>query len=194
VIMERNSSQIRMNAEREFVRNKRAEEVAISNMQKGLCKKAKEISTLCGIEIAILIFSIIGQPFLFGSPNVESVVRRFLKAKQPIASPLSGYIPYERTSGGKRKDEMDKKKKKVEENKDKEKALESIFTCCPLEDLDLTDLEMFEKLDQNIEKLSNYLIEEIAQLQFVIDAEDPNLALEMNVTSSSTLPSNWLSL
>ncbi|XP_075078473.1 MADS-box protein SOC1-like [Nicotiana tabacum] len=162
--MERNSSQIRKNVERDFVRDKRAEVVAISNMQKALCKKAKEISILCGIEIAILIFSIIGQPFLFGSPNVESVVRRFLKAKQPIASPLSGYISYERISGRKRKEEMDKKKKK------------------------------FEKLDQNIKKLSNYLIEEIAQLQFVNDAEDPNLALEMNVTSSSTLPSNWLSL
>ncbi|XP_009620978.1 uncharacterized protein LOC107762650 [Nicotiana tabacum] len=192
--MEKKSSQIRKNIEREFIKDKRAEEAAISNIQKAFCKKAKEISTLCGIEIAIIIFSIVGQPFLFGIPNVESVVRRFLKAKQPIAALSSGYISYQKTSGRKRKEEMYKKKKKVEENKDKEEALESIFTHCPSEDFNLTDLEMFEKLDQKIEKLLDYLIEEIAQLQFVIDAEDPNFAPEMNVTSSSTLPSNWLSL
>ncbi|KAJ8556299.1 hypothetical protein K7X08_023057 [Anisodus acutangulus] len=169
VHMERKSSQTRKNDEIEFIKDKRAEGITISKMQKALCKKANELSILCGIEIAIIIFSIGGQPFLYGNPDVESVVNRFLEAKQPTASPF--YM---------------KKKRKVEENEDKGKSIEG--------NLKLTDLERFEKLNQEIGKLEDHLVEEIALLQNVIGSEDPKFVPDMNLTSSSTLPTNWLSL
>lgn len=102
--MERKSSQIRKSSvEIKFIKDKRAEGVRISNMQKTLSKKANELSILCGVEIAILIFSIgCHEPFLFGNPDVDSVVHQFLEAKQQSASSLNI-----------------KKKKKVERNEAK---------------------------------------------------------------------------
>ncbi|KAG5579576.1 hypothetical protein H5410_050203 [Solanum commersonii] len=41
-------------------------------MQKSLIKKEKELSILCGIQIAVIIFSIDGQPILFGTPDMET--------------------------------------------------------------------------------------------------------------------------
>ncbi|XP_059302237.1 agamous-like MADS-box protein AGL29 [Lycium ferocissimum] len=120
----------RENVETEFI--KCAEHAKISNMQKSLSKKAKELSILCGIEIAVIIFSIGGQPFFFSKPDVESVVHQFLESNQPSASSSSRYIM---------------KKRKVEESENKGKV-----------------------------------------------TEDPQFVLEMNDASSSTLPSNWLSL
>lgn len=53
--------------------------VAFSKRRNGLFKKASELATLCGVEIAIIIFSLSGKPFSFGSPSVESVLDRFSK-------------------------------------------------------------------------------------------------------------------
>ncbi|MCD7453936.1 hypothetical protein HAX54_022692, partial [Datura stramonium] len=73
--MERKSSLIIKNVEIKFIKDKRAEGIRISDMKKALCKKANELSILCGIEIAIIIFSVGSQPFLYGEPGVESVIR-----------------------------------------------------------------------------------------------------------------------
>lgn len=53
--------------------------VTFSKRRTGLFKKASEISTLCGVEIAIIVLSLAGKPFSFGSPDVESVLNRFFK-------------------------------------------------------------------------------------------------------------------
>ncbi|XP_060180587.1 agamous-like MADS-box protein AGL61 [Lycium barbarum] len=134
----------------------------VLSMLKSLSKKAKELSILCGIEIAVIIFSIGGQPFFFSKPDVESVVHQ---ANQPSAS----------------------SKRKVEESENKGKVTEGTFIHCPSEDFNLTDLERYKKLDQKFEL---QLVKEIVQLQSVIRSEDPQFVLEMNDASSSTLPSN----
>ncbi|MCD7445780.1 hypothetical protein HAX54_000018 [Datura stramonium] len=175
--MERKSSQIKKRVEIKFIKDKRAEAIRISNMQKALCKKADELSILCGIEIAVIIFSIGSQLFSFGKPDVESVVHQFLEAKQPTASPF--YI---------------KKNKKVEKHKAKGKSVEVNFTHHLLEDINLTDLERYEKLTQEIKKFEDHLDKEINLSQYVIGSEDQKFVSEINVTSSSTLPTNWLNL
>ncbi|XP_043692815.1 agamous-like MADS-box protein AGL62 [Telopea speciosissima] len=53
-------------------------QVTFSKRRAGLFKKASELCTLCGAEIAILVFSPAGKVFSFGHPNVESIVDRFL--------------------------------------------------------------------------------------------------------------------
>ncbi|XP_051127585.1 MADS-box transcription factor 22-like [Andrographis paniculata] len=47
-----------------------------SKRRLGLFKKASELSTLCGIDIGIIIFSPTNIPHSFFHPNMESVVRR----------------------------------------------------------------------------------------------------------------------
>ncbi|KAJ8556295.1 hypothetical protein K7X08_023053 [Anisodus acutangulus] len=164
--MERKLSQ---DVELKFIKDKRAEHAIISNIQKSLCKKAKDLSILCGIEIAMIMFSIAGQPFLFGIPDVESVVQQFLEVKKLTASPSNRYIM---------------KKRKIEERENKGKAIDLS------EDFKLTDLGKLEKLNEKIKKFDNHLIKEIVELQSVTVYEDPKYVFDMNVASTSTLPSN----
>ncbi|XP_043711356.1 agamous-like MADS-box protein AGL62 [Telopea speciosissima] len=53
-------------------------QVTFSKRRAGLFKKASELCTLCGAEIAVLVFSPAGKVFSFGHPGVESIVERFL--------------------------------------------------------------------------------------------------------------------
>lgn len=53
-------------------------QVTFSKRRSGLFKKASELSTLCGVEIAIIVFSPAGKVFSFGHPNVESIIDRFI--------------------------------------------------------------------------------------------------------------------
>ncbi|MBA0650721.1 hypothetical protein Goklo_018108 [Gossypium klotzschianum] len=53
-------------------------QVTFSKRRAGLFKKASELCTLCGVDIAIIVFSPAGKVFSFGHPNVDSAVHRFL--------------------------------------------------------------------------------------------------------------------
>ncbi|KAG8368522.1 hypothetical protein BUALT_Bualt15G0054400 [Buddleja alternifolia] len=53
-------------------------QVTFSKRRSGLFKKASELCTLCGVEIAIIVFSPAGKVFSFGHPNVESIIDRYL--------------------------------------------------------------------------------------------------------------------
>ncbi|CAN8284191.1 unnamed protein product [Cochlearia groenlandica] len=52
-------------------------QVTFSKRRAGLFKKASELCTLCGAEIAIIVFSPAKKPFSFGHPSVESVLDRY---------------------------------------------------------------------------------------------------------------------
>ncbi|ESQ44774.1 hypothetical protein EUTSA_v10003338mg [Eutrema salsugineum] len=53
-------------------------QVTFSKRRAGLFKKASELCTLCGAEIAIIVFSPAKKPFSFGHPSVESVLDRYM--------------------------------------------------------------------------------------------------------------------
>ncbi|XP_070031787.1 uncharacterized protein [Nicotiana tomentosiformis] len=74
VIMERKGFQNKRKIKIKFIKNKRSEKVMFYNMQKALCKKAKDISSLCGIEIAIIIFLLVMNRFYLAI----QVLNRFL--------------------------------------------------------------------------------------------------------------------
>ena len=61
--------------------------VTFSKRRCGLFKKASELSTLCGVEIAIIVFSPGKKVFSFGYPNVEQILEKFLNAQDP--SPMN---------------------------------------------------------------------------------------------------------
>ncbi|WMV25299.1 hypothetical protein MTR67_018684 [Solanum verrucosum] len=54
-----------------------------SKRHAGLFKKACELCTLCGAEIAIVIFSQDGKVFSFGHPSVDTLVERFFGRNLP---------------------------------------------------------------------------------------------------------------
>ncbi|XP_014519526.1 agamous-like MADS-box protein AGL61 [Vigna radiata var. radiata] len=53
-------------------------QVTFSKRRSGLFKKASELCTLCGVEIAIIVFSPADKAFSFGHPQVESVVDSYV--------------------------------------------------------------------------------------------------------------------
>ncbi|KAF5733300.1 putative mads box protein [Tripterygium wilfordii] len=60
------------------IENKRNLQVTFSKRKVGLFKKASALSSKCGAEVAIIVFSPGNKAFSFGGPNVESVVDRYL--------------------------------------------------------------------------------------------------------------------
>ncbi|CAN1184727.1 Agamous-like MADS-box protein AGL61 [Linum perenne] len=57
-------------------------QVTFSKRRSGLFKKASELCTLCGVDIAIIVFSPGQKVFSFGHPSIQAIVDRFL-AKNP---------------------------------------------------------------------------------------------------------------
>ncbi|XP_026419907.1 agamous-like MADS-box protein AGL61 [Papaver somniferum] len=53
-----------------------ARQVTFSKRRGGVFKKAHELSTLCGAEIAIIVFSPAGKPFSFTHPH--NIIDRYL--------------------------------------------------------------------------------------------------------------------
>ncbi|KAJ8572444.1 hypothetical protein K7X08_008955 [Anisodus acutangulus] len=72
--------------------------VTFSKRRSGLFKKASELCTLCGVEIAIIIFSPGHKVFSFGHPNVESIVNRFLTRKPTTSSTTSQLVEAHRNA------------------------------------------------------------------------------------------------
>lgn len=53
-------------------------QVTFSKRRHGLFKKASELATLCGADIAVIVFSPGKSAFSFGQPSVGSVLSKFL--------------------------------------------------------------------------------------------------------------------
>ncbi|KAL3515394.1 hypothetical protein ACH5RR_022296 [Cinchona calisaya] len=53
-------------------------QVTFSKRRSGLYKKAHELGTLCGVDLAILVFSPAGKVFSFGNPNVDYIIDKFM--------------------------------------------------------------------------------------------------------------------
>ncbi|KAL5855234.1 hypothetical protein ACOSQ4_005036 [Xanthoceras sorbifolium] len=53
-------------------------QVTFSKRRTGLFKKASELTTLCGAQIGIIVFSPANKAFSFGHPDVDSIIHRFL--------------------------------------------------------------------------------------------------------------------
>lgn len=60
-----------------MVKDSSSRQVTFSKRRTGLFKKGNELTTLCGAEVAMVVFSPGGKPFSFGHPSVDSVVDRF---------------------------------------------------------------------------------------------------------------------
>ncbi|GAV80292.1 SRF-TF domain-containing protein [Cephalotus follicularis] len=58
-------------------------QVTFSKRRAGLFKKASELCTLCGVEIAIVVFSPAKKSYSFGHPNVESLIDHYMTKNLP---------------------------------------------------------------------------------------------------------------
>lgn len=67
------------------IQDAHARQVTFSKRKAGIFKKACELATLCGVEMAILIFSPSGKAYSFGNPSFGAVVDRFENSDQPVS-------------------------------------------------------------------------------------------------------------
>ncbi|CAM0885627.1 unnamed protein product [Alopecurus aequalis] len=59
------------------IKSKNARQVCFSKRRTGLFKKASELAILCGVELAIVVFSPGRKPYSFGHPSVQAILERF---------------------------------------------------------------------------------------------------------------------
>ncbi|KAM3219912.1 agam-like MADS-box protein AGL62 [Capsicum annuum] len=107
------------------IKNESNMQVTFSKRRAGLFKKASELCTLCGAEIAIVVFSPskANKVYSFGHPSVELLVDRFLGRDLPLPNDDDRYnhlIRAHRNTGqrGLNKEFMD-----MQESLQKEKAI-----------------------------------------------------------------------
>ncbi|XP_014754099.1 agamous-like MADS-box protein AGL23 [Brachypodium distachyon] len=75
----------------EPIQSNKARQVCFSKRRFGLFKKASELSVLCGVELAAVVFSPGGKAFSFCTPSVDAVVNRLLvNNNNNAAAPAAG--------------------------------------------------------------------------------------------------------
>uniref|UniRef100_J3L8G0 MADS-box domain-containing protein n=1 Tax=Oryza brachyantha TaxID=4533 RepID=J3L8G0_ORYBR len=60
-----------------------ARQVCFSKRRAGFFKKARELSILCGADVAAAVFSPAGKAYSFSHPSVECLLERFLDSSSP---------------------------------------------------------------------------------------------------------------
>ncbi|KAI3721468.1 hypothetical protein L2E82_32480 [Cichorium intybus] len=66
--------------------------VAFSKRHAGVLKKASELCTLCGVEMAIIVFSPNKKVLSFGHPSVQAIVDRFMEHNPSPSSRTSQLV------------------------------------------------------------------------------------------------------
>ncbi|RWR87408.1 agamous-like MADS-box protein AGL29 [Cinnamomum micranthum f. kanehirae] len=96
------------------IEKKSARQVCFSKRRQGLFKKAKELSTLCGVDITILVFSPAGRFYSFANTDIESILARYCKENN-CKSPTSTTSTTTTTSNGEGGDNFWREKVNVKE-------------------------------------------------------------------------------
>ncbi|MFS8012416.1 putative transcription factor MADS-type1 family [Helianthus anomalus] len=136
-------------------------QVTFSKRRSGLFKKASELCTLCGVEIAIVVFSPAGKVFSFGHPKVESIMDRFL-ARNPNLNSTSLHlveahriasIPELNVQLTYILNELEAEKKRSETLDEMRKASQSQFWWeAPIENLNMHELEQLKNSMEELKK------------------------------------------
>jgi hypothetical protein len=136
-------------------------QVTFSKRRSGLFKKASELCTLCGVEIAIVVFSPADKAFSFGHPEVESIVDRYLTRNPPQESSAHQLVEAHRNANVRDLNiqltqllnHLEIEKKQGEEIEHMRKARQSQFWWeSPIDELGLNELV---QLKGSIEELKN---------------------------------------
>ncbi|KAL5577186.1 hypothetical protein UlMin_018885 [Ulmus minor] len=152
--------------EMKLVKDNSSKQVTFSKRRNGLFKKANEIATLCGVEVAVVTFSPGGKPFSYGHPDVDTTANRFLN-QQPNPTQDDHHDGNQTAMAEKLSQEftdlqlqleVEKKRGKMiakENKKEKDLLLGGQASICEL------SLEELEKLKESLEKLGEKVREQI---------------------------------
>ncbi|KAJ6733756.1 MADS BOX PROTEIN [Salix koriyanagi] len=128
--------------------------VTFSKRRSGLFKKASELSTLCGAEVTLIVFSPGKKVFSFGHPSVEKVVEQYLSGSTPprpsgacqlVEAHRNARICDLSMNLTQLQEELEMEKKRGEELDNLRKASQSQYWWDrPIQELTLAQLEQFK--------------------------------------------------
>ncbi|KAL7199053.1 hypothetical protein ACSBR2_021356 [Camellia fascicularis] len=148
--------------------------VTFSKRRSGLFKKASELCTLCGAEIAIVVFSPGKKAFSFGHPCVDTVVDCFLSQN---STPNSGSLQLVKALNLQLTEALDmleaEEKRGEELNKMRKASGDRCWWEAPVSELGLQQLEQLkvamEDLKKNVAKQSEKIqMEELNPSRFFV--------------------------
>ncbi|RDX68806.1 Agamous-like MADS-box protein AGL62, partial [Mucuna pruriens] len=153
-------------------------QVTFSKRRSGLFKKASELCTLCGVEIAIVVFSPADKAFSFGHPEVESLIDRYTTRNPPQESSAHHLVEAHRNANVRDLNmqltqvfnHLEMEKKRGEDLDHVRKARQRQFWWeSPADELGLHELLQLkvsiEELKKNIEKhASKFMLEHSANM------------------------------
>ncbi|XP_034919256.1 agamous-like MADS-box protein AGL62 [Populus alba] len=180
-------------------------QVTFSKRRAGLFKKASELSTLCGVDVAMIVFSPAQKAFSFGHPTVDSMMHRFLTGSRPPPPPSSGLHQLIETRRDANVHEQNMQLTQILNQLEAEKKNGEVLDqmrkvnrsrCCweaPVEELELHELEQLrgalEELKKTVAKqVNNVLIQSTSSLPFLAVngvGEVGNLGTKLEIDNAS---------
>ncbi|KAG4907688.1 hypothetical protein GLYMA_20G136500v4 [Glycine max] len=161
-------------------------QVTFSKRRSGLFKKASELCTLCGADVALVVFSPGEKVFSFGHPNVDAVIDRYLGR----APPTESFIEAHRVANVRElnaqltqiNNHLNNERKRAEElNLMKKGAQAQLWWARPLDGMSIAQLKQFKAALEELKKQVARLADR-AMLQSVTN---PTLQFFPGVSSSS---------
>ncbi|GMI87936.1 hypothetical protein HRI_002462900 [Hibiscus trionum] len=136
-------------------------QVTFSKRRAGLFKKASELNTLCGVELALVVFSPAKKVFCFGHPSVDTIVDRYLGCDTPDISETSSPIEAHRNAKIRElcakvnqvRNQIEAEKERGKElDKKKEENQRKYWWKSPIEELDLSQLLQLKSAMEELKK------------------------------------------
>lgn len=149
-------------------------QVTFSKRRSGLFKKASELCTLCGVEVAIIVFSPGHKVYSFGYPCVGSVVDKYLQTNPPLNNGTNHIVDAHRVAHIRELNkelirvenllEVERRRGEIVDQMEKENQSKNWWEA-PIEELNLQQLEQLmkamEDLKKNVEsEMRKHLIDE----------------------------------
>ncbi|KEH16665.1 putative transcription factor MADS-type1 family [Medicago truncatula] len=142
--------------------NKSNLQVTLSKRRRGLFKKVNELCTLCGVDVALVVFSPSEKVFSFGHPNVDTVIDRYLSGVPPQNNSTMEFIEAHHSAKVcelnaeliQINNTLDEEKKSDDELSLLCKAFKAQFWwACPIGGMNRAQLELFKKILVELKKL-----------------------------------------
>ncbi|CAJ2630582.1 unnamed protein product [Trifolium pratense] len=137
-------------------------QVTFSKRRSGLFKKASELCSLCGVDVALVVFSPSGKTFSFGHPNVDMVIDRYLSQVPPQNNGTLQFIEARRNATlcelnvqlTQINNMLDDQKKREDELSHLRKATEAqLWWACPIDVMNRAQLKSLKQAMEDLKKL-----------------------------------------
>ncbi|XP_052478986.1 MADS-box protein SOC1 isoform X1 [Gossypium raimondii] len=170
------------------IENPTSRQVTFSKRRNGLLKKAFELSVLCDVEVALIIFSPRGKPYEFASSSMQETIERYLRhTKDNRVKPTEQSMQHLKT-------EAEKMLKKIELLEvSRRKLLGENLGSCTLEELQQIEQQLERSVTRvraRKAKVFKDQIEKLKEKEEVLAAENAMLCekLKCRVCQYGMLP------